>query len=83
MEKQILLEQLNDRIQRGLGLITLLYPAILKHSVDEKEDKNIIYLLESVKCLMKVVIDVEYYGNIDSYRDEIYKIAKLQGRDLE
>lgn len=75
MEKQILLDQLNDRIKRALALIVYLYPKLKDHELEEEEVNGILEITDGLKCLLNVYVDVEYNNNIESYKDNIYGIA--------
>lgn len=83
MEKRILLDQLNNRVERAMTIIQKLYPLLIKHELSKDDAKTVLYLIQSVKCLIEVIIDVEYNNNIDNYRDEIFRIARLEGEDKE
>lgn len=76
MEKQILLDQLNDRIKKALSLIILYYPQIRDKELEQQQSEDILKLVDGLRCLLKVVIDVQYNDNIAAYKDDIYNIAK-------
>lgn len=78
IEKQILLEQLNDRIQEALGLITLMYPGILKGDLRKEDALDCIQLIESMKFMLGVVIDIQYNNNAGNYIDDMYGIARRE-----
>lgn len=76
MEKQILLDQLKDRIERALSLIIFYYPQIETKQIEKQSALDLLQLIEGIKCLLQVVIDIQYNDNIDAYKEEIYNIAK-------
>lgn len=80
MEKKILLEQLDHRIQKALSLIVYLYPRMKAHGLELEEVRGLIQIVDGLKCLVSAVADIEYNDNIEHYRDVIYEIAK-DGRE--
>lgn len=75
MEKEILLDQLDDRVKKGLALITVLYPRLLSGELEKEETSSLISILDGLKCFFKVITDVQYNGAIAKYRDDILNIA--------
>lgn len=79
MEKQILLDQLDDRVKRALALIIAIYPRVLDgEDMEEEELKGILDIIDGLKVMVSTVIDVQYNDNIDHYKDSIYEIAAMR-----
>lgn len=76
MEKQILLDQINDRVKRALSLIVMLYPQLLDKSLEQEEAKGLLEIVEGLKCFINVIHDIQYNDNIQKYKDDIYGIAR-------
>lgn len=76
MEKQILLDQLDDRIKRALSLILLLYPKLLNKELEQQEAVGLLEIIDGLKCFVTVINDIQYNDNIQKYKNEIYGIAR-------
>lgn len=76
MEKQILLDQLDDRIKRALSLILLLYPKLLSKELEQQEAVGLLEIIDGLKCFVTVINDIQYNDNIQKYKNEIYGIAR-------
>ena len=76
MEKQILLDQLDDRIKRALSLILLLYPKLLNKELEQQEAIGLLEIIDGLKCFVTVINDIQYNDNIQKYKNEIYGIAR-------
>jgi hypothetical protein len=72
MEKQILLDQLDDRIKRALSLILLLYPKLLNKELEQQEAAGLLEIIDGLKCFITVINDIQYNDNIQKYK--MYKI---------
>ena len=78
MEKQILIDQIDDRIKRGLALVISMYPKIRDGEAEPEEYNGILEIIDSIKFFVKVIYDVQYNNNISKYKDEIYGIARRE-----
>jgi hypothetical protein len=76
IEKQILIDQIDDRIKRALALIISMYPKIRDGEAEQEEYNGILEILESMSFFIKVIYDIQYNNNIEKYKDEIYGIAR-------
>ena len=76
IEKQILIDQIDDRIKRALALIISMYPKIRDGEAEQEEYDGILEILESMSFFIKVIYDIQYNNNIEKYKDEIYGIAR-------
>lgn len=78
LSKQILIEQLDDRIKRALAIIIQFYPELKSGDLDEIQAAGLVELADSIKFLIGVVYDVNYNDNIDKYKDDILNIARRE-----
>lgn len=76
MRKQILLDQLDDRIKRSISLVIHLYPLLKTGELEEEQVKGLVEILDGLKCFFKVIYDIQYNGNIDKYEQDMYNIAR-------
>jgi hypothetical protein len=76
MEKQILLDQLDDRIKRALSLIIMLYPKLLVKELEIEEANGLLEIVQGLQCFITVVNDIQYNDNIQKYKNDIYGIAR-------
>lgn len=81
MIKQILLDQIDDRVKRALALIIFLYPKLLNKELEPEEMIGLFEITDSLNYLMKVIYDVQYNNNIDKYKDDVFNIAKGIGNE--
>lgn len=76
MEKQILLDQLDDRIKRALSLIIMLYPKLLVKELEIEEANGLLEIVQGLQCFITVVNDIQYNDNIQKHKNDIYGIAR-------
>lgn len=76
IEKQILIDQIDDRIKRALALIIDMYPRIRDGEAEQEECNGILEILESMSFFIKVIYDIQYNNNIEKYKNEMYGIAR-------
>lgn len=75
IEKQILLEQLNDRVVKAIALIVDAYPRLYAGELEEELIKGTIDLADSLRYIMSAIADIKYNNNIEQYKDVIYQIS--------
>jgi hypothetical protein len=76
MEKQILLDQLDDRIKRALALFISIYPKLRDGKAEIEEARGLLEITDGIKCFVNTIYDIQYNNNIHKYKNEIYGIAK-------
>ena len=75
LEKQILLEQIDDRIKKGLAMVIDYYPELYAGTLEEELAKGVLDILDGLKALITAVADIQYNNNIEHYKDVIYDVA--------
>lgn len=75
MEKQILLDQLDDKVKKAFAILLSLYPRLLDGDLETEEVYGILEVTEGLRCCFSTIADIQYNNNIESYKDLIYKIG--------
>lgn len=76
LQKQILLDQLDDRIKRALAMVVQFYPELRDGTLDEIQANGLIDIAEGIRFFLHVIYDVNYNGNIQNYTEDILNIAR-------
>lgn len=76
LEQKVLIEQIDDRIRRGIAVFLHVYPQIISGEAEEEEKHAAIDVLDSVLYLTKAIIGIQENGITEDYKDLIYKLAK-------
>ena len=82
MEKQILLDQLDNRVKQALAVLISMYPGLLDGSLEDEEVNGMLEITDGLKACFHTIADIQYNNNIEEYRDLIYNIA-YKGVDNE
>ena len=75
-EKKVLIEQIDDRIRRGIAVFLHIYSRILSDSAEDEEKSAAVEILDSINFLTKSLISIQENGLKEEYKDLIYKLAK-------
>ena len=76
IEKQILTEQMDSTIQRAMGFLNELYPTFKNGEMESEQAALFAYMCQNLAEVVAVYWDVEYNGNIEDYKNDIYDIAR-------
>ena len=75
-EKKVLIEQIDDRIRRGIAVFLHIYSHILSDSAEDEEKSAAVEILDSINFLTKAIISIQENGLTEEHKDLIYKLAK-------
>ena len=75
-EKKVLIEQIDDRIRRGIAVFLHIYSHILSDKNKEEEKRAAVEVLDSINFLTKSIISIQENGLTEEHKDLIYKLAK-------
>lgn len=78
LQKQILLDQLDDRIKRAMAMVINFYPGLRDGTLDETQANGLIDIVEGIRFFLSVIYDVNYNNNIENYTEDILNIARSE-----
>lgn len=76
MKTEILLDQLDDKVRKGIATIIDIYGRFLIDETEDEENNALIELSNALACCFRAMIDVKA-GKIADYEDLILKLAKI------
>ena len=75
MERQILLEQMDDRVRKGLAVVIELYGRLINEGITEEEMVGLLDTTYGLSVIFKAIHDINN-GNFNDYKDLVYTLAK-------
>ena len=75
-EKKVLIEQIDDRIRRGIAVFLHISSHISSDSAEDEEKSAAVEILDSINFLTKSIISIQENGLTEEHKDLIYKLAK-------
>lgn len=75
MQKQILIEQIDDRVRKGLAVVIELYSKLMNNEITDEECEGLIESTQGLAVIIKALVDI-YYNGIENYKDLVFKLAK-------
>lgn len=78
IEKQILLEQLKDRVKRGLAVFIYLFNQLEDNTLTPTEEKGIIDVIKGLQVIVNAMIDIQKGNSLDEYEDLVYSLANQE-----
>lgn len=75
MKKQILIEQMDERVRKGLAVLIELYGRLVNGNITEDECRDLVDTTNCLSIIFKAMVDI-HNGNITQYEDLMYRFAK-------